>query len=254
MTKTVKIDEWALHAYVDGEVASESIPEIEAALRADPDAARDVESWRFQREALKRAYDGMLGEPIPAALTATLNRGGSWRSRPYMHMAAGLAMLLMGGLAGWFMADGGPLSARSPGLVEEAIAAHQIFTAEVKHPVEVAAADKDHLQAWLSNRVGTAIRLPDLSSEGFTLLGGRLLVAGDKPAAQLMYEDSAKRRLTVFLVANPAHAETAVRVEVKGDLIACYWLNHKLGFAVTGEMAVEPMMKLAQVIYDQFET
>jgi anti-sigma factor RsiW len=252
MTKTVKIDEWALHAFVDGEVAGESCTEIREALASDPELARTVDAWRFQRETLKRAYDGVLSEPMPAALTATLNRGGTWRARPYMHMAAGLAMLLLGGLAGWFAA-GGNQGARNMVLVEEAIAAHQIFTAEVKHPVEVAAADKEHLQTWLSKRVGTAIRIPDLTGEGLTFLGGRLLVADDKPAAQLMYEDAGKMRLTVFLIANPAHTETGVRVEHKGDLVACYWLDEELGFAVAAEMPVGPMMKLAQIIYDQFE-
>ena len=101
MTKTAKIDEWALHAFVDGEVAGEACAEIQEALKADPELARTVEAWRLQREALKRVYDGVLAEPVPAALTATLNNGGSWRTRPYMHMAAGLAMLLLGGLGGW---------------------------------------------------------------------------------------------------------------------------------------------------------
>ncbi len=253
MTNTAKIDEWALHAFVDGEVAGEACAEIQEALKADPELARTVEAWRQQRDALKRTYDGVLSEPIPAALTATLMNGGSWRTRPYMHMAAGLAMLLLGGLGGWYAAGGGSMSIRNMVLVEEAIAAHQIFTAEKRHPVEVAAAEKDHLQSWLSKRVGTPIKVPDLTAEGLTFLGGRLLVADDRPAAQLMYEDAAKKRITVFLIANPAHTETGVRVEQKGDLVACYWLDEDLGFAVAGEMAIEPMMKLAQIIYDQFE-
>jgi anti-sigma factor RsiW len=252
MNKMAKLDEWALHAFVDGEVAGENVAEIEAFLAADPAAARDVESWRQQRDALKRAYDGVLEEPIPPALTATLRDGGPRRTRPYLNMAAAVALLLMGGLAGWFAA-GGDGGAGSPGLAEEAIAAHEIFTTEVKHPVEVAAADKDQLQAWLSKRVGTDIRIPDLASEGYTLLGGRLLVADDKPAAQLMYEDAERKRLTIFLTANPAKSETALRVETKGPLIACYWLSENLGFAVAGEMDREPMMRLARIIYDQFE-
>jgi anti-sigma factor RsiW len=123
----------------------------------------------------------------------------------------------------------------------------------VKHPVEVAAADKEQLATWLSKRVGTPIRLPDLTSEGYTLLGGRLLASAEGPAAQLMYEDAAKKRLTIFLTANAAKGETAVRVERKGALIACYWLSENLSFAVAGEMDLDPMMKLARDIYDQFE-
>ena len=253
MNKTAKIDEWALHAYVDGEVTSDSVAEIEAALAADPALARDVEDWRLQRDALKRAFDGVLEEPVPAALTATLHHGGSWRARPFLSMAAALALVMLGALGGW-MATVQQGAGGGMGLAEEAIAAHEIFTTEVKHPVEVAADDSDHLQSWLSKRVGTNVRIPDLTAEGYTLLGGRLLVADDKPAAQLMYEDAARKRLTIFLTANPAKSETALRVETKGPLIACYWLSDKLGFAVAGEMAQEPMMRLARIIYDSFET
>lgn len=252
MNSTNKIDEWALHAYADGEVANEGVAEIEAALMSDPDAARKVEAWKLQRKALKRAFDGVLEEPVPQAIAATLKRGRSSKLRPFMAIAAVMAFLVLGGIAGWIAAteQGGR---RGQSLAQEAIAAHEVFTAEVTHPVEVDATDREHLQAWLSKRIGTPVKIPDLAEEGYTLLGGRLLVADDQPAAQLMYEDAARKRLTIFLTANPSGAETALRVETKGPLVACYWLSEKLGFAVAGEMEVKPMMRLARIIYDQLE-
>jgi anti-sigma factor RsiW len=253
MTNTGKIDEWALHAFVDGELARDSAAEIEAALAADPEAARDVADWRRQREALKQAYDGVLDEPVPPALAAVLaGRRSVSRLRPLMNLAAGLALLAIGATGGWVAS--GQWASRAPmSLADEAIAAHEVFVSEVKHPVEVSASDSDHLAAWLSKRIGTEIRLPDLSADGYTLLGGRLLVADEGPAAQLMYEDANKKRLTVFLTANAGHEETAVRVERRQGLIACYWLGDALSFAVAGDMELEPMMKLARDIYDQFE-
>lgn len=252
MNDTAKFDEWALHAYLDGEVCGEQCREIEAYLASDPHAAQQVDDWRQQRLAMKRAFDPVLDEPLPASLSATLRSGGSWRSRPYMAAAAAIMLLMLGGVFGWFLAH----EAGTPGqgaIAAHALDAHRIYTAEVRHPVEVAGSERAHLQTWLSKRVGTAFVIPDLSAEGYTLLGGRLLVSEGRPAAQLMFEDQNRKRITVFLTSHPTNTETAIRVEVQGPLIACYWLDGKLGFVVAGEMDRAAMMKLADVIYEQLE-
>ncbi len=54
---------------------------------------------------------------------------------------------------------------------------------EVRHPVEVTAAQQDHLVQWLSKRVGRPLKVPVLAAEGYELVGGRLL-SGDGGAAR----------------------------------------------------------------------
>ncbi len=249
---TNKIDDWALHAYVDNEVSGEQRAEIEELLRANPELAQRVEEWRRQGELLKHAYDGVLAEPLPRSLAATLRSGGSLSARPYLAMAAALALLLLGGFGGWFLAMETEHS-HVADFAGRALSAHAIYAAEVRHPVEVRADEKDHLQTWLSKRVGTAFTVPDLTAQGYTLLGGRLLAAGDRPAALLMYEDAKADRITIFLSAAAENTDTALHVEQRGNLTACYWRDGKLAFAVAGEMPREPMMKLAEAVYDAFE-
>lgn len=247
-----RIDDWALHAYVDGEVSDEQRAEIEAHLRGDAEARARVEAWRAQSSAIRQAYAGVLDEPVPAHLLAAVKSGATWRARPYLAMAASLGMLMIGAAGGYYAGhDSGGVPLLT--IADRAISAYEVYTAEVKHPVEVAASDKDHLQAWLSKRIGTAFVVPDLTADGYALLGGRLLAADGKPAAMLMYEDANKKRLTIYLTGNTANSETAVRVEEKGALIACYWLGGPLGIAVAGEMDRDDMMKLARDVYDQLE-
>lgn len=250
---TDRIDEWALHAYVDNEVSGEQRAEIEAKLRADPELAKTVDAWRRQRDLLKQAYDSVLDEPLPRSLAATLRTGGAPAFRPYFAMAAALALVIFGGLGGWFLKN----DVVSPGVAEiaqEALTAHELYAVEVRHPVEVSGDDRQHLQAWLSKRVGVPFNVPDLTAEGYSLLGGRLVAAGERPAAQLMYEDAKRNRVTIFLTSQPENDETAVHVEERGKLITCYWRDGKLAFAVAGEMAKDPMMKLAKAIYEQFDS
>ncbi len=108
-------------------------------------------------------------------------------------------MLLFGGTLGWFAHE----HARRPlvadrAFVRQALAAHVVYVPEVRHPVEVDAGQQQHLVAWLSKQFGATILAPALEELGFQLLGGRLLPADDKPAAQFMYQDAGGRRLTLY--------------------------------------------------------
>jgi len=80
--KPVSDDE--LHAYVDGELATERAAEIEAWLAAHPDAAERVQTYRQQNQTMRALFDPVLDEPVPASLTATLAR----RSAPWARAAA----------------------------------------------------------------------------------------------------------------------------------------------------------------------
>ena len=154
---------------------------------------------------------------------------------------------------GWFAAQ--ELSpVQSASFVDRAIIAYNIYAPEVRHPVEVAASDRDQLVSWLSKRIGEPLKLPDLTSEGYTLLGGRLLAAEDRPAAQLMYEDADKRRIAIFVAANNGSRDTAFVVAKKGEVTACYWLSEDLGFVITGETSRDKLMSLANAVYHQFES
>lgn len=246
------MDDWALHAYVDGELPPEQRADVEALMARDPEAARKVADVRRQRELLKSAFDGVLDEPIPPQLSAALRqRPAPARLSPWLAMAAAVLLLVCGGLAGWFLKGATPVTVADLG--QQAIAAHNVYAVEVRHPVEVDSTDKDHLQAWLSKRVGTAFTVPDLTEQGYALLGGRLLSGHDGPAALLMYEDQKGQRLSVLLASPGTDVETALKVEEQGKLIACTWQDGKLAVAVAGEMARDPMMALAKAVYEKLE-
>jgi anti-sigma factor RsiW len=247
------IENWMLHAYVDDELDAVDRKAIEELLDTDPAAREALASYRSQNEALRRAFTGTLEEPVPPQLVESIRRGGVSKRWVISQTAAAIIFVMIGGATGFFLGRE-PLVSRAPTLADEALVAHEIYSAEVRHPVEVAANDRQHLQTWLSNRVGVAFTVPDLSDDGYSLLGGRLVAAGDRPAAQLMYEDASKRRITIFLTSNPTKSEAALRVEHQGKFIACYWMEGSLEFAVAGELDEAPMMKLARDIYGKFET
>jgi anti-sigma factor RsiW len=250
------LENWAINAYADGELDPVERANVERMLNDEPEARRVLDGIQRQKAALKQAYDKTLGEPLPHSLAAQVNRRVTsrfWRFGPFAAVAASVAMLLLGGAGGYLIADqtGSILQAD---MARRAIVAHEVYSVEVKHPVEVAAADTEHLQKWLSKRLGAPLPIPDIADRGFTFLGGRLLASEDRPAAQLMYEDASKRRLTIYVTSNPSHGEESLRVREKDKIISCYWVDGDFAMAVTAaDMPYDDMMKLAEHIYDLVE-
>jgi anti-sigma factor RsiW len=246
------LENWAINAYADGELDPVERANVERLLDNNPDARRVLEGIERQKAALKFTYDGTLSEPLPNSLAATVQGSGTRKLGPYAAMAASIGMLVLGIAGGWYMAhETGSTLVADTG--RRAINAHEVYAVEVRHPVEVAASESEHITKWLTKRIGIQVKIPDLSSFGYTFIGGRLLAAEDRPAGQLMYEDANKKRLTVFVASNPGAGEETIHVREKGTLISCYWAEHDFAMAVTGDLPFENMMKLARDIYDQME-
>ena len=186
------VTEDELHAYVDGELPAERREAVETWLAKHPDDASLIGIWRAHADAVRARYGNIVNEPVPArlALERIMRSRRSWVA---IAAAATIAAFVIGGAAGW-LARGA--SAAAPSEMEtfanEAIGAHRLYIGEVRHPIEVRA-EENHLLPWLSRRVGTTLRAPDLAAFDLKLLGGRLLPGVVGPAALFMYE-SGKRR------------------------------------------------------------
>jgi anti-sigma factor RsiW len=240
---------WMLHAYADGELAPADRSQLERDIAADAEARAEVEAWRRQKEALKTSFAQVLNEDIPPAIRAALRYPGAGRRNAWY--LAGAAVVVVAGVAAYF-ASTQVFTARSAGeeIAANALSAHRVYAAEIRHAVEVGANEKDHLVTWLSKRVGHRLTPPDLSGRGFELVGGRLLHEDGFPAAQFMYEDGSKRRLTIYVANNPTRRETAFRINEQADYTTCYWLDGPSGYAVAAELPASEMLPIARTVYE----
>ena len=246
------VENWALHAYADGELEGEEKKAVEALLARDEEARKALASVMQQKQKLHRAYDSILDEPIPPGILAVTKGSRLAYPRWPLGLVAGLALLGLGTVLGIGAAqhfDG----EQQASLANRALLAYQTYVPEVRHPVEVAADEQDHLKAWLSKRIGTEIKIPDLQDAGYTLLGGRLLAEDENPAGQLMYEDANKKRLTIYLAANTGAKEQAIVLADGSGVVTCYWRDGDLAMAISADMPHDDMMTLAKNIYEQME-
>jgi anti-sigma factor RsiW len=246
-----------LLAHVDGALPSDRAAEVEAWLDANPADAERVRRWRGQMAELRRRFDPVLDEPVPERLRPASIKARRRPVRPGAPARAAAAVLLVlaGGLGGWLLrggVGGGPPLAM-PAVAAEALSAHVVYAAEIRHPVEVGAGEQAHLVAWLSKRLGAELKVPDLSAAGFSLVGGRLLPASSEPAAQFMYEDAGGRRVTLYLRRNSGGAATAFRFAAQGGVEAFYWLDGPLGYALAGDVERERLMEMAKAVHHQLD-
>ena len=245
-------DESELHAYVDGQLDMAQRVSFESRMASDPTLARMAAVYAKQNAALRAVYDPVLREPVPVAL----RRRPRLRRGRLIGQAVAAALLLAAGTGiGWSLGRNSTTTATAlGGWAEQAAVAYATFAPEVRHPVEVAAPQQDHLVAWLSKRLGVSIKAPILTEAGFTLMGGRLLPDAAIPAAQFMYEDGQGRRVTLYLRVDRQHQpETAFRWVENGKVVVCYWVDGTIGYALAGEMARGELLQVAKLVYRQIE-
>ncbi len=293
-TRPPPIDDTTLHAWVDGQLPPDEAERVARALVEQPDAAAQVAVWQAQRRGLQALHAGLLDEPVPPRLLAalrppeapaaapdkvvTLPARRAWASAWSTGLAASVVLAAGIGLGwtarGW--QPGADLSVPRvavqavPAFVRDAGAAHVLYVPEQRHPVEVGAEQQQHLVQWLSKRLGQPLRVPVLVEQGWTLVGGRLLPAGEtEPGAgslaraQFMYEGSGGARLTLYVAvtgdANGAdRATTAFRYGAAAGATAgqaaprsLYWVDGPLGYALTGTLSAETLTTLARQVHLQ---
>jgi anti-sigma factor RsiW len=140
-------------------------------------------------------------------------------------------------------------------LPHEARNAYLIYASEVRHPVEVFADQEAHLASWLGKRLSiNDLKVPNLQSLGFRLVGGRLLPVADKPGAMFMYENEAGQRITVLVGRNEENRETSFRFAAASGIETFYWIDGALGYAVTGDIPRDLLQRVAEECYRQFPT
>jgi anti-sigma factor RsiW len=250
MSDTNMITETDLNAYLDGELDPAKRAAVEAYLADNPAESERVAAWRDQTATLRALYGHVADEAVPSRLSPhrlVIERRHRMM-RSFTAIAAALVLVVLGGVSGWVGRGLATPNLTEATLVSEAEAAHALYTPEVLHPVEVSGEDGAHLTKWLSKRLDRTLAIPDLSSDGFSLVGGRLLPAATSAAALLMYENHDGSRVTLYIVPKVGE-ESAMRFNASDGLTAVSWQAETLGCVLVGNLPREALLTLAKESY-----
>jgi len=162
-------------------------------------------------------------------------------------------LLSIGGLGGW--AVRGALQASPGGLValaQEAAVSYSVYAPDRVRPVEVRASDSAQLVQWVSDRLRRPVKVPDLTTSGYRLMGGRLVATEHGPAAMFMYDDDQGSRIVVLTRPMSNADQTApMTPQSQGDVGGFAWADDGVGYSLVGHAAPEFLRPIANEVRKQ---
>jgi anti-sigma factor RsiW len=238
-----------LSAYLDGELNAEDVAMVEARLATDPDAQAQFDALiQADADALDQ-FDALLSDPVPLSLAQQIKNApleahpvaqslsSAVTRRPLWGMiAASLAVFMLGGAGGYVLkGQTAPVQMASTWLTDIADY-HAVYAKQGRHLVEVSADESDHIETWLGDTTGAQFTIPDLSQFDLTFQGGRLLVAGGKPVAQLMYTQADGTVIALCLQRNgtPETGTTPFKSQTLNGFDVVSWKTTQAAYVVLG--------------------
>lgn len=259
------VTEADLHAYADLLLDPARHAEIDAYLEAHPAERQRVDDWRAQNLALRQWLDPLMSEPLPLRLPLSPAPRAGWQEWPWRSLAAGVVIAVVSTASAWWgrgvydaqLQRSALLAAGQTGALmgfaHRAAVAHVVYSPDARRPVEVGADQEQALVTWLTKRMGTEVRPPDLRALGYGLIGGRLLPGGKGPVAQFMFEGARRERLTLYVTREDAGRETAFRFGQEGPVNVFYWVDKDFGYAISSGDGKQEMLRVAEAVYSQLQ-
>ena len=206
-------DELQLHAYLDGELGATESVEFERRLAQDTELRATLAdlraiSSRIRSQATHHGAPPRLRERILGRVRREQPR---WRGRlAWWSTLAATASATA--LVAWFA----PILIRQATgwqpSVQEVLDDHLRAQLDARW-VDVASSDRHTVKPWLSAHLGFSPSVPDLSEQGFELIGGRLDVVDARPIAALVYQ---RRQHMISVFVWPDGAPVSATSESRG--------------------------------------
>jgi len=259
-----RIEASELHALVDGELDPARQAEVEALLARNPEDAKRVAGYRAQNAGMHALFDGIIDEDLPPIIANELVVQRQWPRRSGA-VAAGIALLIAGAVFGWVVR--GAMAPVNGGATQIAQTAPPIDTKELMvraAMAHVVGSDEDlHLASsenigdtsrYITTRMGKKVRVPQLSSLGYELVGSRVLPDTAGPAAQFVFEETDGARVTLYVRGESADG-LDITYALADDLTMFYWNDSKHSYALVREIddetGREALLKAAKAVYRQ---
>ncbi len=265
------VEDWELSAFIDGDLPSRRMAEIEAEAERSPELRRHLSELladhRVLAEAARDEEDAMTELPprlarLSADLSAELkaaelrvagSRGSvtpADRLRRVWRQVAGLAAASAIGwaAASWAAPHSDPLTT----FIDEATEVHRVTALAPGFAREASDSVIDSVGALFARDLDP----PDLSAAGFTLSRVDVAATDNGPVAVFVYTDPEARRVSLVMSLDspvldafgldaPGRDIAAPRVTTHGGLSVSYGLRSGIAYALVGSIPESRARQLA---------
>ena len=237
-----------LDTYLDGELPSGKMHDLDAHVRNCPACAADV----LARVQLKRSVKAAASERFgpSAAFRAKIQKQIAARPRRNWRFgwvpAAVFAVLLVAGAGSLYM---GRQNLRRDQVYSE-IADLHVSTLGSANPVDVVSTDRHTVKPWFQGKIPFTFNLPELQGSDFTLVGGRVTYLEQTPGAHLIFQIR-KHQISVFLF--PENAADRVlgadaKVERRQTFNTETWAQDGVRYIVLGDASPDDIRALSALL------
>jgi anti-sigma factor RsiW len=225
--------EW-IGAYHDRELDPAHSIEVEAHLRECPMCAAQLQRLEALRSAIVR-HAPYYSAPAGLLPGAAREERWSWR----WPLLAAACLVLAVGI--WRIAP----AAGGGSLAREVATAH-VRSLQAEHLLDVPSSDRHTVKPWFAGKLDFAPEVQDLSSAGFTLMGGRLDYLDGRPVAALIYR---RRQHTINLFTWPsAAADQASRRGSMSGFNMVHWVRHGMNWWAVSDLSADELAQLAGLL------
>ena len=271
-----RFDDETLMAYADGALEALASARVAKAAASHRDIAARIESFRRTAMMARAAYAPVVDEPVPARLIAAVReapaggniatfrpraKAGAFRRPLAVAVAASVALFVMLGAGGVFTGRiqpqiGGIELASTDRWLDNVAGFYNVAEAtqasEGRLLVDFTTEDMPELGKWFGAKLNRNLALPDLTAQGFALQGGRMLIVGGRPAAQLLYKNSADE-VVGLVIAFSERREQAPRADKRQGVNVVHWHRGGYAYAFAGRIEGARLRGLADQAWSELE-
>jgi anti-sigma factor RsiW len=234
-----------MHGYLDGELQAPIALQYEEHMRQCPVCSKMLAEQKELQRAMK-SHDlyhmapVSLHERLRKSLRQPSGRRVYW---PWVAMAASL--LICVGI-GFVLAQLVVAPSQQERLTAEVVSSHvRSLQVDKSRLVDRRSTDRHEVKPWFTDKLDFSPPVPDLSKQGFELLGGRMDYLDGRPVAALVY----KRRqhvINVFLWPDAGNYDTQPRRETRQGFQLISWSNAGMNFWVVSDLNALELDELVQ--------
>jgi anti-sigma factor RsiW len=117
---------------------------------------------------------------------------------------------------------------------------------EPMHQVDVPSSDQHTVKPWFQGKINFSPPVPDLTTDGFILVGGRLEVIHQQPAAAIVYR---RRQHVIDLYVSPsAGADSNTELRELGGYHLLHWMQNNMSYWAVSDVDTTDLRTFADLI------